>query len=81
MPLSEFIDLLLDIQERLQGEDPEVRLALQPSWPFEYSIRSVTCLGGPEDPEDLEGEDAPVVYLSEGVQLGYLPGAAKDAVW
>ena len=81
MRLSELIALLQDIQGSFPDGDPEVRLAMQPSWPFEYSIHSVTCLGGPEDPEDPEGEDAPVVYISEGVQLGYLPGAAKDAVW
>lgn len=75
MRISELIEELEAIQDRLQGEDLEVRLAMQPSWPFEYSIRSVTCL------EDSEGEGASVVYLSEGVQLGYLPAAAKDAVW
>ena len=55
--------------------DPEVHLAIQPQWAFEYSIHSVSCL------EDPEGEEAPVVYLSEGVQLGYLPRAAQDAAW
>lgn len=75
MRLSELIEQLVDIQDRLQGEDPEVRLAMQPQWAFEYSICSVTCL------EDSEGEEAPVVYLSEGVQLGYLPGAAQDVAW
>ena len=55
--------------------DPEVRLAIQPSWPFEYSIHSISCL------EDLKGEDAPVVHLSEGVQLGYLPRAVQDVAW
>lgn len=72
MRLSELLELLEDIQDSFPDEDPEVRLAVQPQWPFENSVHSVAY---------LEGEGAPVVYISEGVQLGYLPGAAKDAVW
>ena len=75
MRVSELIEELQAIQDSLPDEDPEIRLAMQPRWAFEYSIHSVACL------EDSEGEEAPVVYLSEGVQLGYLPGAARDAAW
>lgn len=75
MRLSQLIEELEAIQDAYPDKDPEVHLAIQPQWAFEYSIHSVTCL------EDLEGEDAPVVYLSEGVQLGYLPGAAQDIAW
>jgi len=85
MTLSELIDLLKDIQDRFPDEDPEVRLAMQPAWAFEYSIHSLTCLEDSEGEEEGEGEgegeDAPVVYLSEGVQLGYLPAAVKDVAW
>ena len=90
--LIEELEYLKDIA----GEDAEVRLATQPSWPFEYSIDSVIVMtnemreenaraelrdeglseeeineqvvGAPE----FEGEN--VIYLSEGCQLGYLPG-------
>ena len=72
MRLSELLELLEDIQDSFPDEDPEVRLAIQPQWPFEYSIHSVGY---------LEGEGAPVVYISEGVQLGYLPRAAQDVAW
>lgn len=72
MRLSELIALLQDIQGSFPDEDPEVRLAVQPQWPFKSSVHSVAY---------LEGKGAPVVYISEGVRLGYLPGAAKDAVW
>ena len=72
MRLSELLELLEDIQDSFPDEDPEVRLAIQPQWPFEHSIRSVGY---------LEGEGAPVVYISEGVQLGYLPRAAQDVAW
>ena len=75
MRISELIEELEAIQDAYPDKDPEVRLAIQPQWAFEYSIHSISCL------EDLEGEDAPVVYLSEGVQLGYLPGAVQDVAW
>lgn len=77
MRLSELLETLQSIADEYPDEDPEVRLAMQPQWAFEYSIHSVT----PVSLEDRQGEEFPVVYLSEGVQLGYLPGAAKDAVW
>jgi hypothetical protein len=54
-------------------EDVEVRLAMQPSWPFEYSINSVEVI---LEEKDEEGEDIipqETVYLVEGEQLGYLP--------
>ena len=78
MRLSELLETLQSIADEYPDEDPEVRLAMQPRWAFEYSIHSVTPVSLEEDDR---GEEVPVVYLSEGVQLGYLPGAAKDAVW
>ena len=75
MLISELIEQLIDIQA--DHPDAEVRLAMQPNWPFEYSIHSVT----PVPLEDPRGGETPVVYLSEGAQLGYLPGAARDVVW
>lgn len=77
MRLSELIETLQMVADDYPDEDPEVRLAMQPQWAFEYSIHSVT----PVPLEDHRGEEAPVVYLSEGCQLGYLPGEARDAVW
>ncbi len=78
MRLSELIESLQSIADESPDEDPEVRLAMQPRWAFEYSIHSVTPVSLRESPG---GEEVPVVYLSEGDQLGYLPGAAKAAVW
>lgn len=76
----------------LEGMDQEavVLFASQPSWAFEYSIRDVVEVYPPnedEDDEDAElsnpGDDpSPVVYLVEGVQLGYLPGhVASEIGW
>lgn len=50
MTLSELIQMLQDIQ--VDGVDPEVRLATQPSWPFEHSISNVVEIADPES-EDL----------------------------
>ena len=75
MRISELIQELEAIQDAYPDSDPEVRLAIQPKWAFAYSIHSISCLEG------LKGEDAPVVYLSEGAQLGYLPRAVQDVAW
>lgn len=63
---------LIAILEDFDG-DAEVRLAQQPSWPFEYSIARFGV-------EIAEVEGADVVYIAEGSQLGYLPGVARDAI-
>lgn len=59
-------------------DDVEVRFASQPNWPFEYSIDDVQVV-------DLNGEDGEeepneVVYLTEGSQIGYLPGVVSRAI-
>lgn len=73
MTVRELINLLEDY-----NEDAEVRIAHQPSWPFEYSIGNVVgCEGADHEDEDAEpnDDDALVVYIGEGDQLGYLPGS------
>jgi hypothetical protein len=63
-----------DLIQHLEGCDPdaEVRLAQQPTWPFEYAI-------DPTNPAvQVEVDDGPVVYLGEGTQLGYLPQPARQ---
>ena len=61
----------------LMEEDAEARLAHQPLWPSEYSIFTSNPVVVAEA-EESAGE-APMVYLVEGSQLGYLPGDAKEA--
>ena len=57
------------------GEEVEVRIAQQPKWAFEYSIRSAVTA------QPAAGEES-VVYLEEGSQLGYLPqGASEELGW
>jgi hypothetical protein len=64
--------------------DSEVRLAIQPSWPFEHSIGNVVSVGLTDEDAD-EDEEVPdyantgeeIVYIGEGYQVGYLPGQAS----
>ena len=65
-----------ELLEFLEAQDPnaEVRIAHQPNWPFEYSIGELA-----DAEEDDDGNDTPV-YIAEGRQLGYLPGAAAEAL-
>ena len=71
---------VIELKEALEGipDDAEVRLAMQPSWPFEYSIGDVIPVE--PDEEAPADEEVKVVYLTEGSQLGYLPGNASEAI-
>jgi hypothetical protein len=62
MTVAELIEILGDM-------DPtaEVRLAIQPTWPFEHRVGQVE--------EDM---DAQVVYIAEAGQVGYLPGEVRE---
>jgi len=46
-------------------QDAEVTLAMQPSWPMEYSIGGAI---------EIDGN----VFLSESSQIGYLSGEATE---
>ena len=58
-----------ELIQELQYLDPaaEVRLAEQPSWPFEYNLNGVVEIGGK-------------VWLAEGDQLAYLDEEVRS-VW
>lgn len=76
MQVQELIDILKDM-----NPNAEVRLAMQPKWPIEYSIDQVVELPEMEEPDtggettgpNYDRKEDYVVYLSEGIQLGYLP--------
>ena len=80
MTIRELIDQLTDIVEELGSDRAEVRLAHQPSWPFEYSIGEVAVVRENEDEDELEDELEAVVYIGEHSQIGYLPGVATRAL-
>ena len=69
MNINDLITMLLDAEQELGGT-AEVRLAVQPSWPFEHRIGN-----------DLVIHDD-VVYLAEAGQIDYLPGTvAEELGW
>ena len=69
MTVKELKDLMEDLE--MQGEgDAEVRLAMQPSWPLEYTINGNASYSS----DVIDG----VVYLFEGSQVGYLPSEAAE---
>ena len=75
MKLRELIDRLSEY-----SEDAEVRLMHQPHYPLESALRGV--VGESEirehQGEDL-GDDAEIVYLLEGSQIGYGRPVAWEA--
>lgn len=74
-----------ELIEYLEGLDPEteIRLATQPSWPLEYGVRPhlVTEADLADDDSPIAPAPAPVAWLVEGSQLGYLPSAVSAAAW
>lgn len=64
MTVGELIEMLQDFDE-----EAEVRLAEQPSWPFEYSIGGV-----------IYDDAKEVVMIAEGSQLGYLSGHVAEGL-
>jgi hypothetical protein len=86
MKLNELIETLQQLAQEY-GDETEVRLAVQPSWPFEHGIGRIEAvdLNGGEDEDEGEGGGAGpdanvIVYIGEASQIGYLPGAASRAL-
>jgi hypothetical protein len=86
MTVQELIDEL-----QFLSPDAEVRIAQQPSWPLEYRLDGVIEVTNPKDDDDEDEDDQPnipkdedenVVYLTEGSQMGYLPGkVSRELGW
>lgn len=64
-----------DLIEQLQDLDPntEIRLAIQPNYPFEHEVACEIAVM-PEDKRGLQ-----VAYLVDAGQIGYLPTKAAIA--
>lgn len=114
MTVQELVELL----EKFDGGQ-EVRIAHQPTWPFEYEIAQVVCPNPQDQYEVLQGDDgwslfdretgkqmfdcpnyttmelaeeyfdqitstlvaeSTIVYIGEGVQIGYLPTPVASAL-
>lgn len=68
-------ELINELQQ--YPEESEVRLAMQPNWPFEYSISDVVYTP-PVLNDNEEEEEIGIVYLAEERQIGYLPGIISE---
>ena len=72
MKLRDLAETLNDIVEDLaEDENPEVRLAMQPNYPLQYSVSDAVMV-------EVDGKD--FLYIAEGGQNGYLNGAAREAL-
>ena len=93
MKIAELISELQEIEQEC-GEDTEVRLAFQPSWPLQYNIGQVVIVGGDQfevdddyyeegDENYNDAPEEPIIYISEAGQVydsPYLSGAASTAL-
>lgn len=70
MTVQDLMDLLSELPS-----DMEVRFASQPNYPFEYSIDDAVVV---EVENNRTGEETEILYLSEGRQIGYLPGSVSS---
>ncbi len=75
MFLDDLIESLQELSEAGYG-DSEVRLMTQQNYPFEHAIRGITISDelNREDEGDARTdreEEASIVYIVEGDQLGY----------
>ena len=77
MTAQKLLDTLQELIED-HGPDVEVRIASQPSWPFEYAVGQVVAVANGDDDDDDDDESSPevVFFIGEGRQIGYLGGAA-----
>lgn len=75
MNIRELIEQLEVLAEQC-GDETEVRIAHQPSSPFELSIGAVEAV-----PNEEENESATetVVYIAEGEHMGYLSSQVAQA--
>jgi len=84
-------ELIEQLEQMAQehGEECNVLIASQPSWPFEHEVGQLVAVQ-PEAEEfyeteeaalaaEAEGDERPTtIYLAEGQQIGYLVGAAQS---
>lgn len=63
------VDEMIEILEPYKGRGLEVRIASQPRYPLEHSISNIITNG--EAGLELEEDEEEILYITEGIQLGY----------
>ncbi len=76
MKVKELIELLQE-----QDGDAEVRLAHQPSYPMEYSVKGIASSLDLEECVEPADEATQIVYVVEGAWLGYGRRDVWDAAY
>jgi len=78
MTIDEMIERLEEYKSCCaNGGLTEIRLATQPNWPFEWTIKGMVSTREAEDATEEETGEEEVVYICEGDQIGYLNGAVQ----
>jgi hypothetical protein len=57
-----------------------IRFATQPGYPLEHTLGQVVCTPDDAESDGTPRTQPPVVWLSEGEQVGYLPGPVRNAL-
>jgi hypothetical protein len=81
MTLNELIEALQDIalEDELNGER-DVRLATQPNYPLQSTVRGVcTSREAHDDPDDPDDDPDDCIYIVEGFQIRERPYAPNGA--
>lgn len=78
MTVGELKELLEDVED----DTIEVRLAVQPQYPFQHTVRNAMLVEDLDD--DGEAENDPIFYIGEGGQVReapYLPRFVANEIW
>ncbi|MUL41616.1 hypothetical protein FZ103_10580 [Streptomonospora sp. PA3] len=60
--------------------DAPVRLAIQPTWPFEHALGDICVVERWEQDQERLCDSPLVLYLGDSDQVGYLPGDAREVL-
>ncbi|MGH7749141.1 MAG: hypothetical protein ACREQ5_30915 [Candidatus Dormibacteria bacterium] len=80
--MTDRIETVGDLIAALEGNDPDtrIRLAIQPRWPFEYTISDVAQTSDDAQRVGIPPTGEPVVWIAQGGQVDYLPPIASNAL-
>ncbi|PZS30142.1 MAG: hypothetical protein DLM61_11660 [Pseudonocardiales bacterium] len=80
--MTDHIETVGDLIAALDGydRDTRIRLAIQPRWPFEYTISGVAQTPDTAEGVGIQPTGEPVVWIAQGGQVDYLPPIASNAL-
>ncbi|MGH3784225.1 MAG: hypothetical protein ACRDRO_27300 [Pseudonocardiaceae bacterium] len=80
--MTDRIDTVGDLIAALQGYDPDtrIRIAIQPGWPFEYTISGVAQTPDAAESDGSQPPGEPWYGSPRVCQVDYLPAIASNAL-